>query len=98
MKYAVPLCILQKKTLHFLQVSLGNAKEISNFAVKHKEVNENRVYNINTSQTPDDVIEMKANQVYGVSDALHGHGEIVMEKNIVYGGHKEDYTENTEYD
>ena len=35
MKYAVPLCILQKKkkTLRFLQVYLGNAKEISNFSV-----------------------------------------------------------------
>lgn len=45
-----------------------------------------------TSQSPN--IEMNANQLY---DALHGH-EIVMEKNIVYGGCKEDYTENTEYD
>ena len=33
MKYPVPLCILQKTTtLRFLQVSLGNAKEISNFS------------------------------------------------------------------
>ena len=34
----------------------------------------------NTSQSPN--IEMKTNQVYGVSDE---RGEIVMEKNIVYG-------------
>ena len=46
------------------------------------EMNENQVYGINTSKTLNDVIEMKANQVYRVSDALHGHGEIVMEKNI----------------
>ena len=37
-------------------------------------------HGVNTSQSLN--IEMKANQVYGVSD---GHGEIVMEKNIVYG-------------
>ena len=64
------------------------------------EMNENRVYGINTSQTHDNVIVMKANQVYGVSDS---HGEIVMEKN---GGVKDevDYvnegmdTKHTEYD
>ena len=40
-------------------------------------------YGVNTSQSPN--IEMKANQVYSVSGILHGRGEIVMEKNIVYG-------------
>ena len=67
------------------------------------EMKENQVYGINTCQTPDNVIEMKTNQVYGMSD---GHGEIVMEKNVVYGGVKdeENYvnegmdTKHTEYD
>ena len=36
-------------------------------------------HGVNTSQSPN--IEMKANQVYGVSN---GRGEIVMEKNIMY--------------
>ena len=40
-------------------------------------------HGVNTSQSPN--IEMKTNQVYSVSDALHGCGEIVMKKNIVYG-------------
>ena len=37
-------------------------------------------HGVNTSQSPN--IVMKTNHVYGVSD---GRGEIVMEKNIVYG-------------
>ena len=37
-------------------------------------------HGVNTSQSPN--TEMKTNQVYGVSN---GHGEIVMEKNMVYG-------------
>ena len=40
-------------------------------------MNENQVYGINTSQTSDNAIKMKENQVYG-------GGEMVMKKNMVY--------------